>query len=111
MINKAALESYLRNLAGQVVGAIMIVAQTSGLASPLDFGTGEWLLVANALWASAIPTIIRFLNEKDPAFGRVAEVAAKEVGKKLSTASASAAKKKPVAAKKPAAKKKTTTKK
>jgi hypothetical protein len=88
----------------------MIVAQTSGLATPLDFGTGEWLLVANALWASAIPTIIRFLNEKDPAFGRVAEVAAKEVGKKLSTASASA-KKKPVAKKKPAAKKKTTTKK
>lgn len=110
MINKAALESYLRNLAGQVVGAIMIVAQTSGLATPLDFGTGEWLLVANALWASAIPTVIRFLNEKDPAFGRVAEVVAVEVTKKLSTASASA-KKKPVAKKKPAAKKKTTTKK
>lgn len=111
MINKAALESYLRNLAGQVIGAIMIVAQTSGLASPLDFGTSEWLLVANAIWASAIPTVIRFLNQKDPAFGLIAEVAAKEVSKKLSTASASAAKKKPVAAKKPAAKKKTTTKK
>jgi translation elongation factor EF-Tu-like GTPase len=103
LINKAALESYLRNLAGQVVGAILIVTQTSGLATPLDFGTGEWLLVANALWASAIPTIIRFLNEKDPAFGRVAEVVAVEVTKKLSTASASA--------KKPAAKKRTTTKK
>jgi len=110
LINKAAVESYLRNLVGQVVGAILIVSQTSGLASPLDFGGAEWLLVANALWASAIPTVIRFLNEKDPAFGRVAEVVAVEVGKKLSTASASA-KKKPVAAKKPATKKKTTTKK
>ena len=104
MINKAAVESYLRNLVGQVVGAILIVTQTSGLASPLDFGGAEWLLVANALWASAIPTVIRFLNEKDPAFGLVAEVAAKEVSKKLSTAAASAKKK-------PAAKKTKTTKK
>lgn len=104
MINKAALESYLRNLAGQVIGAIMIVTQTSGLASPFDFGGSEWLLVANALWASAIPTVIRFLNEKDPAFGRVAEVVAKEVTKKLSTASASA-KKKPAAKKTPTTKK------
>lgn len=104
MINKAAIESYLRNLAGQVFGAIMIVSQTSGLATPLDFGTSEWLLVANAIWASAIPTVIRFLNQKDPAFGLIAEVAAKEVSKKLSTAAASAKKK-------PAAKKKTTTKK
>ena len=104
MINKAAIESYLRNLAGQVFGAIMIVSQTSGLATPLDFGTSEWLLVANAIWASAIPTVIRFLNQKDPAFGLIAEVAAKEVSKKLSTAAASAKKA-------PAAKKKTTTKK
>jgi type IV secretory pathway TrbD component len=95
-MNKAALESYLRNLAGQVIGAIIIVTQTSGLASPIDFGVSEWLLVANALWASVIPTALRWLNKKDPAFGVIAEVAAKEVGKKLSTAAA---------AKKPAAKK------
>jgi hypothetical protein len=102
-MNKLAIESYLRNLLGQVVGAIFIVAEMSGVASPLDFSGAEWLLVANALWASAIPTVIRYLNTKDPAFGRVAEVAAAEVGKKLSTAAASA--------KKPAAKKKTATKK
>lgn len=106
-MNKAALESYLRNLAGQIIAAIMIVSQTTGLVSPLDFGGAEWLLVANALWASVIPTAIRWLNAKDPAFGRVAEVAAAEVGKKLSTAAATA--KKPAA--KPAAKKTTTTKK
>ena len=101
-MNKAMIESYLRNLAGQVIGAVMIVSQTSGIATPLDFTGAEWLLVANALWASLIPTVIRYLNTKDPAFGRVAEVAAAEVGKKLSTAAASA--------KKPAAKK-TATKK
>jgi hypothetical protein len=102
-MNKLAIESYLRNLLGQVIGAVFIVMEMSGTASPLDFSGSEWLLVANAVWASAIPTVIRYLNTKDPAFGRVAEVAAAEVGKKLSTAAASA--------KKPVAKKKTTTKK
>jgi hypothetical protein len=109
-MNKAAIESYLRNLLGQVVGAIMIVTQTSGIASPIDFGTSEWLLVANALWASLIPTLLRWVNKKDPAFGAVAAVAAAEVTKKLSSA-ASSAKKKPAAKKavtkkKPAARKK-----
>jgi hypothetical protein len=109
-MNKAAIDSYVRNLFGQVVGAIMIVMQTSGIASPIDFGTSEWLLVANALWASLIPVILRWVNKKDPAFGAVAAVAAAEVTKKLSSA-ASSAKKKPaakkaVAKKKPAAKKK-----
>lgn len=102
-MNKAVIESYLRNLFGQVVGAIMIVTQTSGIASPVDFGTSEWLLVANALWASLIPVILRWINKADPAFGAVAKVAAKEVSKKLSSA-ASSAKTKP-AAKKPVAKK------
>lgn len=82
-MSKVAIESYARNLFGQVVGAIMIVTQTSGIASPLEFGSGEWLLVANALWASLIPTALRWVNKKDPAFGRVAETAAAEVTKKL----------------------------
>ena len=83
-MNKAAIESYARNLLGQVIGAVIIVSQTSGIASPLEFGSSEWLLVANALWASIIPTALRWLNKKDPAFGRVAEAAAAEVSKKLS---------------------------
>lgn len=93
MINKAAVESYVRNLLGQVLGAVMIVMQTSDVASPLEFGSGEWLLVANALWASIIPTALRWLNKKDPAFGRIAEVAAKEAGKKLADAADKAKKK------------------
>jgi len=107
-VNKAALESYLRNLLGQAIGAIVIVGQTSGIVSPVEFGVAEWLLVANALWASAIPTILRWVNKKDPAFGLIAEVAVKEVSKKL-TAEAEKAKK--PAAKKPATPAKKTTKK
>jgi hypothetical protein len=98
-MNKAMIESYLRNLVGQVFGAVMIVSQTSGISSPLDFSGAEWLLVANALWASLVPVALRYINKQDPAYGRVAEVAAAEVSKKLSTAAASA-KKKPAAAKK-----------
>ena len=114
-MNKAALESYLRNLLGQVIAAIVIVGQTSGIVSPVEFTTAEWILVANALWASAIPTILRWVNKKDPAFGLVAKVVVEEVSKKLTTEAAKAKKpavkkaapaKKPVA-KKPVAKKKT----
>lgn len=82
-MNKAMIESYVRNLVGQVFGAIVIVSQTSGVASPVDFGSSEWLLVANALWASLVPVALRFINKKDAAFGLVAEKAAAEVSKKL----------------------------
>lgn len=82
-MNKAAIESYVRNLAGQVIGAVMIVMQTENVATPLEFGSGEWLLVANALWASLIPVALRWANKKDPAFGKVAEGAAAEVFNKL----------------------------
>lgn len=93
-MNKAAVESYVRNLLGQIIGAVMIVMQTANVASPLEFSSGEWLLVANALWASLIPTALRWLNKKDPAFGRLAAVAAKEVTKKLETEVAKKTKKK-----------------
>jgi hypothetical protein len=60
----------------------------------LDFGTAEWLTVANGVWAAAVPTLLRYLNKKDPAFGLIAEVAAKEVSKKLSEAAKKAPAKK-----------------
>ena len=87
-MNKAMIESYVRNLAGQVIGAVIIVTQTSGISTPLDFGSSEWLLVANALWASLVPVALRFVNKKDPAFGRVAEAAAADVSKKIAKAAA-----------------------
>ena len=86
-MNKAAIESYARNLLGQVIAACMVVGQAKGISSPLDFGSAEWLLVANALWGSLIPTALRWANKKDPAFGRVAEAVAKEAGKKLAAKS------------------------
>lgn len=97
-MNKAMIESYVRNLAGQVIGAVIIVTQTSGISTPLDFGSSEWLLVANALWASLVPVALRFVNKKDPAFGRIAEAAAADVSKKI--VKAAAAKKKTAASKK-----------
>jgi hypothetical protein len=86
-LNNAAIESYLRNLLGQVIAAIMVVTQAKGISSPLEFSSTEWILVANALWGSLIPTALRWANKKDPAFGRVSEVLASEVGKKLKSKS------------------------
>ena len=91
------LDSYLRNLLGVVLALVTTTMASAGVASPLDFGASEWLTVANGIWAAAVPTLIRYVSKKDPAFGLVAEVAAKEVSKKLAAA-----------AKKAPAKKKTT---
>jgi type IV secretory pathway TrbD component len=110
-MNKAMIESYLRNLLGVVLALVTTTMASKGLASPLDFGVGEWLTVANGLWAAAIPTALRWVNAKDPAFGRVAEVVAVEVGKKIAKAAEEAPAK---AAAKPATQKatpKTTAKK
>lgn len=108
---KAALDSYLRNLLGVVLALVTTTMASANVASPLDFGLGEWLTVANGLWAAAVPTLIRYANKKDPAFGLVATAVASSVTKKLEGAveTAKPAEKKP-AAKKPVAKT-TTTKK
>ena len=96
-MNKAMLDSYLRNLLGVVLALITTAMAASGAASPLDLGAGEWLGVLNGVWAAAVPTLIRYLNTKDPAFGKVAEVVAAEVSKKIEAEAkkASAAKKAP----------------
>lgn len=89
-MNKAMIESYLRNLLGSVLGAVTIVMGSTGIASPLEFGAGEWLLVANALWASAVPTLLRWVNKKDPAFGLIATAVTASVTKKLEEATEAA---------------------
>jgi hypothetical protein len=83
---QAMLESYIRNLSGQVIGAIVIVGNG---ASPTTFTGSQWADVSNVLWASLIPVVVRYVNKKDPAFGLIAENILKE-GQK---ASASAIKK------------------
>lgn len=98
--NKAMLESYLRNLLGVVLALTFATMGSAGVVSPLDFGVAEWLTVANGLWAAAVPTLIRYFNKKDPAFGRIAESVAKEVSKKLKEAAKKASSKKKPAAKK-----------
>ena len=85
-MNKAMIDSYLRNLLGVVLALVTTTMANKGLASPLDFAVGDWLTVANGLWAAAVPTLLRWVNAKDPAFGRVAEVVAAEVTKKIDTA-------------------------
>ena len=92
-MNKAMLESYARNLLGQVVAGVVVVSSATGVGSPLDFGQSEWLLVANSLWASAIPTVLRWVNKKDPAFGPFAETATATITKKISTAASKKKKK------------------
>jgi hypothetical protein len=82
-MNKALLESYARNLFGQVVGAVFIVMQINSLNTPLDFSTHEWLLVANTLWASLLPVLARYINKNDPAFGVVAKTGFNELTKYL----------------------------
>jgi type IV secretory pathway TrbD component len=96
---KTMLDSYLRNLLGVALALVTTTMASAGLSSPLDFGTAEWLTVANGLWAAAVPTLLRYVNKKDPAFGLVAEVAAKEVSKKLSEAAKKAPAKKATAKK------------
>ena len=91
---KAMLDSYLRNLLGVVLALVTTTMASAGVASPLDFAVGDWLTVANGIWAAAVPTLIRYLSKKDPAFGLIAEVAAKEVSKKLSEAAKKAPAKK-----------------
>lgn len=88
-MNKAMIESYLRNLLGVVLALITSAMATAGAASPFDLGASEWLTVLNGIWAAAVPTVIRYLNTKDPAFGRVAEVIAAEVSTKIETAAKS----------------------
>lgn len=91
-MNKAMIDSYLRNLLGVVLALTTTAMANAGVASPLDLPADQWLTVANGLWAAAVPTVIRYLNTKDPAFGRIAEVAAAQVSKKIEDAAATAKK-------------------
>lgn len=91
--SKAMLESYARNLLGQIIGAITIVMAAEGLSTPIEFGQHEWLLVANAIWASLVPVAIRYANKKDAAFGRFATIAIAEVTKKIEAEAKKPAKK------------------
>lgn len=54
--NKALLASYGRSVLGAGVSTYV--------------ATQDWKLALNALWAAALPVILRYLNPKDTAFGK-----------------------------------------
>ena len=54
--NKAMLASYARSVLG------------AGLSTYV--ATQDLKLTLNALWAAALPVLMRYLNSNDPAFGR-----------------------------------------
>jgi hypothetical protein len=58
------LASYLRSLLATTITAVFAIGKL-----PLLFTQADWLLVANAVWISFIPVIIRALNPKDDGFG------------------------------------------
>lgn len=58
--NKAILASYARSVVGAGVAAYIASGQ-------------DWKAALNALWAAALPVVMRYLNPKDQAFGRGAD--------------------------------------
>ena len=58
--NKALIASYARSFLG---AAVAVYAST-----------GDVKMAANALWAAALPVVLRYLNPNDTAFGKTKEV-------------------------------------
>jgi hypothetical protein len=91
-MNKAIIKSYLENLLAVVLALIATTIAGAGVSSPFELALSDWLGVANGLWAAAIPTLLRYFNGKDPAFGRVFKTVSDEVTKKLEEAAEEAKK-------------------
>lgn len=73
LINKAMINSYTRNVIGAFLGAVITVVTLKDYASPLDLKSEDWQAITHVLWAGAVPTLIRFFNVKDSAFGKKAK--------------------------------------
>jgi hypothetical protein len=54
------LASYLRSLLATTVTAVFAIGKL-----PFLFDSQDWLIVANTVWISAIPVLIRIINPKD----------------------------------------------
>lgn len=57
--HKTMLASYGRSVLGAAVSTYV--------------ATQDWKLALNALWAAALPVIMRYMNPNDQAFGRVSD--------------------------------------
>lgn len=58
---KSALNSYARSLVAA--------------ALPVWTATQDWKMTLHALWAAAVPPLMRWANPNDPAFGRGSDAA------------------------------------
>lgn len=76
---KKMLISYANSAFAQFILAVALVGNG---VSPISFTSDQWADVANVLWTALIPVLVRYLNKKDPAFGRIAEPILKDVKKK-----------------------------
>lgn len=77
-VQKAMLASYGRSFLASMVTAFMA---TGGDLFALDGDSAKAILAAGI--ASILPVALRYINKQDPAFGKVAEIVAKEGMKKL----------------------------
>ena len=94
---KAMLASYGRSFLAAVTATFMA---TGGDILALDADSAKAILASGI--AAVLPVALRYINKKDPAFGKIAEVVASEGLKKLTEKKAPA--KKAVAKKAPAKK-------
>lgn len=65
----SVLASYARSALASVLAAAVTVSSSTGKI-PTAWNDAEWMSLINVLWIAAIPVAIRWLNPKDPAFGR-----------------------------------------
>lgn len=89
------IESLLRHVLGAGLAGITAVMASAGVVSPLELGLSEWLVVLGSMWAAVVPPVVRYLNTKDPAFGRIAGDVAEEVAIKIEQAAQAAKPKAP----------------
>jgi len=75
---KAMLQSYGRSFLAAMTATFMA---TGGDLFALDMETGKAILASGI--AAVLPVALRYINKKDPAFGKIAEVVAAEGMKKL----------------------------
>ena len=85
--NKAMLESYARSLLAAMTATFMA---TGGDLFALDADILKAILASGI--AAVLPVALRYINKKDPAFGKIAEVIATEGLKKLTEKKAPAKK-------------------
>jgi hypothetical protein len=62
---KGACGTYVRAL----LTILLTLMATIG-GSPLDFTSADWQMLANGLWASLLPVIMRALSTSDDKYGR-----------------------------------------